>query len=124
LAQKLYECMFLLDSGKWAVDPQGTEQAIRDILGRCGAEIVHLTPFQEGRLAFEIDGHKKGLHLLTYFKMDGSKVDEMNRLCKLSGPVIRHMVIQHPKRLFDLMADALRQHAEGGAPAEPAAVGV
>ncbi|MEZ6065345.1 MAG: 30S ribosomal protein S6 [Planctomycetaceae bacterium] len=113
MALKLYECMFLLDSGKWAIDPQGTEQVVRDLLERCGADIVHLTPFQEGRLPYEIEGQRKGLHLLTYFKMDGSQVQELTRLCKLSDIVLRQMVIEHPQRLFDLMIDSLRAHAEG-----------
>lgn len=112
MAQKLYECMFLVDSGKWATDPQGTEGAVREILDRCEAEIVHLTPFQEGRLAYEIEGQRKGLHLLTYFKMDGSKGVELTRLCKLSDVVLRHLIIEHPQRLFDLMTEALRQHEE------------
>lgn len=112
MAQKLYECMFLLDSGKWATDPQGTEGAVREILDRCGAEIVALTPFQEGRLAYEIEGQRKGLHLLTYFKMDGGQVPELTRLCKLNDVILRHLLISHPKRLFDLMTEALAKHAE------------
>ncbi len=118
LAVKLYECMFLLDSGKWASDPQGTEQALREILDRCGAEIDILTPFQEGRLAYEIEGHRKGLHLLTYFKMDGSQVKELARLCKLSDFILRHMVINHPKRLYDLMIETLNKHGGAVEPAE------
>ncbi len=112
MAQKLYECMFLLDSGKWATDPQGTESAVREILDRCGAEIVALTPFQEGRLPYEIEGHRKGLHLLTYFKMDGSQVTELGRLCKLNRLILRHMVLEHSVQLFGLLTDALRQHEE------------
>lgn len=121
MAQKLYECMFLLDSGKWATNPQGTEDGVREILSRCQAEIVAMTPFQEGRLAYEIEGQRKGLHLLTYFKMDGSQVPEMTRLCKLNDTILRHLLISHPKRLFDLMTEALLQHTEGAQPAAAAA---
>jgi small subunit ribosomal protein S6 len=109
--------MFLVDSGKWATDPQGTEDAIREILSRCEADVVALTPFQEGRLAYEIEGQRKGLHVLTYFRMDGGQVPELNRLCKLSDLILRQLLIEHPQRLFDLMTEALRQHAEGTAPA-------
>ena len=120
MAQKLYECMFLLDSGKWATDPQGTEAAVREILDRCEAEIVAVTPFQEGRLAYEIEGQRKGLHLLTYFKMDGSQVPEMTRLCKLNNVILRQLLIQHPPRLFNLMTEALAKHAEEAETAEAA----
>ncbi|MBX3443075.1 MAG: 30S ribosomal protein S6 [Planctomyces sp.] len=125
MAQRLYECMFLLDSGRFATDPQGTETQLRDLLGKCQAEIVSMGPWQDGKLAYPIDGHKKGLHFLVYFKMDGGQVQELNRLCRLSDQVIRHMLIQQPGKLFDMMSHALAQHGTAGeqaaAPAEPAA---
>jgi small subunit ribosomal protein S6 len=130
LAQRLYECMFLLDSGKYATDPQGTEGSLRELLGRCNAEIVSAGPWQDGKLAFPIDGHKKGLHFIIYFKMDGSQVDEFTRLCHLNELVIRHMLINQPEKLFDMMSHALAQHgtskpAEAPAPAAaPAAAPV
>ncbi|HWL08154.1 MAG TPA: 30S ribosomal protein S6 [Planctomicrobium sp.] len=112
MAERLYECMFVLDSGRYAQDPQGTEDAIKEYLTRCQAELVAIAPWQEGKLAYEIDGHRKGLHLLTYFKMDGSQVEQLNRICKLSDLVIRHLVIEHEAKLFDLMVGQL---AHGGA---------
>jgi small subunit ribosomal protein S6 len=69
-------------------------------------------PWQEGKLAYDIDGHRKGLHYLTYFKMDGSQVENLARICKLSDLVIRHLVIEHEAALFELMT---RQLADGGA---------
>lgn len=111
MALKYYECMFLIDSGKWATDPSGTEGAVRDILTRCEAEIVALTPFQEGKLAYEIEKQRKGLHLLCYFTMDGSQGKELARLCKLSPVILRHMVIQHSQVLFELLTNALHEHS-------------
>lgn len=113
MAQRLYECMFLLDSGRYAQDPQGTEDTIREYLERCKAEIVGLAPWQEGKLAYEIDGHRKGLHYLAYFKMDGSEADHLNRICKLSDLVIRYLLLEHEPKLFELMT---HQFEEGGTP--------
>ena len=115
MAQKLYECMFVLDSGKFATDPQGTEGNIRDLLAKCDAEIVSSAPWQEGKLAFPIDGNKKGLHYLVYFKMDGSKVDDFTRFCHLNELVIRHMLLSHSPKLFEIMSHSLAQHTSGGA---------
>jgi len=104
--------MFLLDSGRYAQDPQGTEETIKEYLTRCEATLVAIAPWQEGKLAYDIDGHRKGLHLLTYFKMDGSQVEVLNRTCKLSDLVIRHLIIEHEAKLFELMVSQL---ADGGA---------
>ncbi|MFG0333181.1 MAG: 30S ribosomal protein S6 [Maioricimonas sp. JB049] len=104
--------MFLIDSGRYATDPQGTEAAVREILDRCEAELVAMVPWQEGKLAYPIDGQRKGLHLLTYFRMDGGQIDELARLCRLSEIVLRHLLLQHPPKLFDAMVQAVTQHSE------------
>jgi small subunit ribosomal protein S6 len=96
LAEKLYECMFLLDSGKYAVEPTATLGEVETILERCGAEIKAQAPWRDDKLAYAIDGHRKGLHYLAYFAMDGSKVPELERLCKLSEVIIRHLIIDRP----------------------------
>ncbi|WP_437205990.1 30S ribosomal protein S6 [Planctomicrobium sp. SH664] len=111
MADRLYECMFLLDSSRYAQDAQGTEETVREYLTRCGAEIVASAPWQEGKLAYEIDGHRKGLHYLVYYKMDGAQVENLSRICKLSDLVIRHLVIEHEPKLFELM---IQQLADGG----------
>ena len=68
----------------------------------------------------ELDGNKKGLHYLVYFKMDGSKVDEFTRLCHLNELVIRHLLLSHSPKLFDIMSHSLAQHTSGGAQQEAA----
>ena len=102
MAERYYECMFVLDSGRYAQDPTGTETTVKELLGRCNAEILASAPWQDGKLPYPIDGRKKGLHYLTYLKMDGSQVTELGRICKLNDLVLRHMVIDHTdhKALF------------------------
>lgn len=102
--------MFLLDSGSYATNPQQTEETIREYLSRCEAEVVAVQPWQEGKLAYAIDGHRKGLHYLTFIKMDGAQVEHLNRICKLSDVVIRHLILEHEPRLFDLMVQHLAEH--------------
>jgi small subunit ribosomal protein S6 len=110
--------MFVLDSGKFATDPQGTENSVREILTRCEAETVSSAPWQDGKLAYPIDGNKKGLHYLIYFKMDGSKVDDFTRLCHLNELVVRHLLIAHEPKLFEMMSHTLAQHVSGKPPEE------
>lgn len=112
MAERLYECMFLLDSGRYAQDPQGTEKGVQEILERCHAELVVASPWQEGKLAYEIDGHRKGLHYLTYFKMDGSQVEAFNRICTLSDLVIRQLLLEHEERLFELLTQQFHSPTE------------
>ncbi len=106
-AEKLYEGMFLLESGKFASDPEGATQRILDILEKAGATVVAHRPWQDGRLAYEIEKQRKGLHYLVCFRMPGHGVPEITRSCKLSEFVLRHLVIKHPQSLFDAMVSTL-----------------
>lgn len=107
LAEKLYEGMFLLDSGQYAADPDGLSQAVCDLLEKAGATVVAHRPWQDGRLAYEIEGRRRGLHYLTYFRMESTQVESLNRACRLNDNILRHLVIQQPPILFDAMVAAL-----------------
>jgi small subunit ribosomal protein S6 len=120
--EKLYEGMFLLDSGRFATDPKGAADQILGILTKCGGTIIAHRPWQDGRLAYAIKGHRKGLHYLVYFKMPGEGVRDVTRACKLNELVLRHVVVQHPLVLFDAMVQAIsgEWHPHDGAHEEEA----
>lgn len=110
MAEKLYEGMFLLDSTRFSSDPEGTANEVLGILNKAGANVVAHRPWQDGRLAYEIEGTRRGTHYLTYFRMDGSGVTDVNRSVKLNETVLRHLIIQQPSTLFDAMVEALGSH--------------
>jgi len=107
LSGNLYEGMFLLDSGRFAADPEGMTSRLLGLLESAGATVDAHRPWQDGRLAYEIQGRRKGLHYLVYFRMAGEGHTELGRLCKLSDVVVRHLIIRHPQVMFDAMVDAL-----------------
>jgi small subunit ribosomal protein S6 len=107
IGEKLYEGMFLLDSGRFATDTKGVSDQIIALIEKCGGSVVAHRPWQDGRLAYAIKGHRKGLHYLSYFKMPGGGIRDLNRACRLNDLVLRHIVIEHPQVLFDAMVQAL-----------------
>lgn len=115
--QNMYEGMFLLNSTKFANDPEGSTEALLSILEKAGASVVAHRPWQDGKLAYEIEGQRKGLHYLVCFRMAGEGATVLNRQCQLSELVVRHMVIKHRVELFDAMVQALTtdetEEAEG-----------
>src|SRR5579863_7458772 len=106
-AEKLYESMFLLDSGRFAADSKGVSDQIVGLIEKCGGTLVAHRPWQDGRLAYPIRGHRKGLYYLAYFKMPGNGIRDLNRACKLNDLVLRHVVVEQPQVLFDAMVQAL-----------------
>lgn len=123
--QYLYEGMFLVDSGKFATDSEAVVEAIMAVLKRAGATVVAHRPWQDGKLAYEIDGMKKGLHYIVCFTMPGKGMTVLNRQCKLSDTIVRHIVIRQMQSVFDATVAAISgtspvESADDGAEAAPA----
>jgi len=111
-----YEGMFLVDSNAFASDPEAITEELMKLLEKAGATVVAHRPWQDGKLAYEIEGRRKGLHYIVCFRMPTSGMDILTRQCQLSDVVLRQMVITHPAELFDAVVDAI-----SGNPAEEAA---
>ncbi len=115
-----YETMFLIDSNKYASDPEGTIGQVNKILERVGAETLAARPWLDGKLAYQIEGRRKGLHYLTYLKMEGQSLNELTRLCKLNEIILRHLTIKLDGALIEpMIAVASGEQATQSAPEEP-----
>lgn len=110
MVENYYEGMFLLDSGKFAADHDGVSGQVVGILEKAGGTVVAHRPWQDGRLAYPIEGQRKGVHYLSYFRMKAEGLRDVARACKLSDTVLRHLVIKQPESLFNAMVDALSGH--------------
>jgi len=93
VAAKLYEGMFLVDSALAASDWQGVNDTIRSILEKTGAEIVSINKWDERKLTYDIMGKSRGTYILTYFRVDGSKIAEIERAVQLSENIMRVLVL-------------------------------
>jgi len=103
-----YEAMFLLDSVKASLNWDESVQQVHDILTRQNAEIVASRQWDERRLAYAIDGHRKGIYLLTYFKVDSLTLAKINHDIRLNDMILREMVLKiHPKLTEPLIASAM-----------------
>jgi small subunit ribosomal protein S6 len=93
VAAKLYEGMFLVDSALAASDWQGVNDTIRSILEKVDAEIVSVNKWDERKLAYDIRGKSRGTYILAYFRVDGSKVAEVERAARLSEDIMRVLIL-------------------------------
>ena len=108
MAANTYEGMFLLDSAKVAVSWDDSVKHVHDILTKHHSELLASRQWDERRLAYAVDGHKKGTYLLTYFRTDGSHVKEIVADCRLSDVVLRELILKvHPKLVDHLVNQAM-----------------
>lgn len=107
MSENVYEGMFILDSVKYAQNPEGAQKEVLGLLERVHAGVMVSRPWQDSKLAYPIDKHKKGLYYLAYFKLDPNNLTELNRLCKLNELVIRQLVLKvDPLLVEPLVASA------------------
>ena len=87
---KTYEAMFLLEPGS---DFEVTSAPVREVLARTGAEVLSLKPWDERRLAYEIKGQRRGLYVLVYFKVEPTRIAELEHELQLNEKILRAMML-------------------------------
>ncbi|HIJ66845.1 MAG TPA: 30S ribosomal protein S6 [Planctomycetes bacterium] len=95
--KRLYEGLFLVDSGEAAADWKGINDAIEKILARGDAEIVSSKKWDERRLAYDINGKSRGTYILTYFRGDPAGIGAIERSVQLSERIMRMLIIRTDK---------------------------
>ena len=117
-----YESMFILESGKYGANPDAAATVVSGLIEKVGGSVVAHRPWQDSKLAYQINGQRKGLYYLAFFTAPGSAIDELSAAVRLTDDVIRHLVLSHDKSLFDQMVEHVGgeafRHESGEAPAE------
>lgn len=93
-AVKLYEAMFLIDSAEAARDWDGVLNNITTILQRAGAEIISTRKWDERPLAYKIGKCVRGTYILSYFRVSGLKITEIERDVRLSERILRVLILR------------------------------
>jgi len=106
LSVQTYEAMFLLDSTRASANWDESVAQVHEILTRQKAEIVATRQWDERKLAYAVDGHRKGTYLLTYFKVDSLAMPAINHDCRLNELILREMILKVPAKLVEPLIQA------------------
>jgi small subunit ribosomal protein S6 len=125
VAVNVYEGMFILDSNRYSRDTVGVSGQISEMITKLGGDILASRLWEERRLAYPIDGHRKGAYWLTYFKAESNQISTLTRQCLLSDSIIRTLFLKVDPRIVDvLVSHALAGPASLRKPPEAVAVAV
>jgi small subunit ribosomal protein S6 len=104
--------MVLLDSTKYNADAANVIGGIHAIMERSKAEILASRPWDERRLAYPVEGQKKGTYFLIYFRADGTALKPIEDAFRLYEPILRTLVLKiHPKLVETMLTMARDEHA-------------
>jgi len=103
LARTVYESMFILNPNAYAKNPSGAANTVEQLVASVGGKLLASRLWNEQKLAYPINGHRKGVYWLTYFEMESTEMPKFNRQCQLTDIVMRHLAIRIDPRLADTL---------------------
>ncbi len=106
----VYEGMFILDSNRFARDPEGVSGQIPKMIREAGGEVLVSRLWEERRLAYPIRGHRKGTYWLTYVRLEGGALSALKHRFQLSESILRSLFVKVDPRIVDTLV----QHALAG----------
>ncbi len=111
----VYEGLFIFDSNRYNRDPAGVSGQVAEVVQKAGGEMLVSRLWEERRLAYPINGQRKGTYWLTYFRLDGKQITGIEREFQLSDSVLRCLMIKVEPRIIDaLVSHALSSGADAG----------
>lgn len=120
MAKNGYELMFILDSNAYARNPAGAGETIQKMIESLDGEVQASRLWNEQKLAYPVRGRYKGTYWLTYFRLDGNRLTELNRACQLNDMVLRHLCVRIDERIFETLVAAAHGHTAGPESADDA----
>jgi small subunit ribosomal protein S6 len=89
----VYEAMFLFPASV-ATDLDHALMTARQMIERHGGEIIVLKKWDERKLAYELNGQKRGTYVVAFFTAPGNAVTAIERDVNLSEDILRVMVLK------------------------------
>lgn len=114
MSENVYEGLFILNSELYARTPDEISGQMAAFIEKTGGEVLLSRLWDERKLAYPIKGHKRGTYWLTYFKIEATKIKELNRQFQITDSILRFMFLKLDPRIVE----AVVEHAKEG-PAKP-----
>jgi len=93
-SDRLYEGMFLFNPAQVTSSVAAASETLKGILDRAEAEVIAMYKWDERKMAYPIDGQRRGLYMLAYFNIDGARIPQIERDVKLSDEIMRVMIVR------------------------------
>lgn len=89
-----YELMYIV---KPDLDDQAVQQEIErvgQLIQTNGGQLKKVTPWGKRRLAYTVKDNREGHYVVAEFDLDQAKVQEVERVLKISDTVFRHLLVR------------------------------
>lgn len=87
-----YEAALILLSNLEEEVRNAEVEKVKNIITERQGTIEKVNEWGQRRLAYEIDKKREGYYVFINFTAGSDAVDEIDRICKISDNVVRHMI--------------------------------
>jgi small subunit ribosomal protein S6 len=101
--QNQYEAMFLLGPS-FATEIENAQKLVRGMIEKHDGQIIVMKKWDERKLAYELEGQKRGLYIITFFKALSAAIGAIEREVNLSDQVLRVLITRADHLNADEMA--------------------
>ncbi len=119
--KRIYEAMFLFDTVTGNNSEKVTE-IINRLMERSNSELISQVKWDERRLAYEIQGHKRGVYVLAFFRTSPESIEQIERDIRLSDDVLRVLILKRDKITEEQIQEISEQAKSAYTPEEDSSV--
>lgn len=98
----LYEGMFLLDPGEASKNFDDAEAHVRGLIEGVGGRLLYSEKWAARKLAYEIQGRRRGVYHLTFFECEGEAIPDLRGQAKLSDRILRLLLLRNDDVLQEI----------------------
>ena len=101
----VYEAMIIFDSNRYARERAGMPAEVEKMIQAGAGEVLVSRLWEERRLAYAINGQRKGTYWLIYFRGPSSMLTALNREWEINEGILRHLVLKVHPHLVDVVLE-------------------
>ncbi|MCE5195683.1 MAG: 30S ribosomal protein S6 [Negativicutes bacterium] len=92
-----YELMYIINPTLEGDALEAVSEKVKTLIETVKGSVTEVKKWGKRRLAYEINDFKEGVYLIVTFDADPSAITEIDRVLKLTEPIIRFMITKVEK---------------------------
>ena len=93
---KAYEILFIVDPTINEETRAGAQKSTDGVLREHGGTNMNVSDWGKPKLAYEIGKLTEGDYTLINFHADPTQIAELDRVCRITDAIKRHMIVRRP----------------------------
>lgn len=93
-----YETLFVLNPTLDEENTKSNIEKIKGVIEQGGGTVTNVDEWGKRRLAYEVKDFTEGYYVLINFEANSDLPKELDRIFRISDPVIRHLIVNLDER--------------------------